>query len=116
MICKRREDCGEEKKWYNLLKLHTSHYRKMIPFRAIVCLLLPLPSACYEAIHHEILDREPIILYIEGQRRRLREGIAEFNHLPVFALNKGQCYFYRSIAAGGGGGDSNPLRDSPALR
>ena len=27
----------------------------------------------YEAIHHQILDSEEIILYIEGQRCRLEE-------------------------------------------
>ena len=36
----------------------------------------------------------------------------------MFALNKGRCYFYHSIAAGGGwrGGVGTSLRDSPALR
>ncbi len=71
------------------------HLRCLFPLR-----LSPFP--CYEAIHHEVLDSEEIILYIEGQHHHLEEK-AQFNHLPVFALNKGQCYFYHSIAAGGGG-------------
>lgn len=57
---------------------------------------------CYEAIHHNILDSVEIILYIEGQRCHLM-GKAQFSHPPVFALSKGQCYFYLSIAAEGGG-------------
>lgn len=32
---------------------------------------------------------------------------------PVFALNKGQCYFYHSMAAEGREGDRNSQRDSP---
>lgn len=35
---------------------------------------------------------------------------------PVFALNKGQCYFYHSMAAERREGDRNSQRDSPALR
>lgn len=63
---------------------------------------LPL-SPCYEAIHHKGLDSEEIILYIEGQRCHLEEK-AQFNHLPIFALNKGQCYFYHSVAVRRGTG------------
>lgn len=70
---------------------------------------------CYEAIHHKILDSEEIILYIEVQRCHLT-GKAQFNHLPVFAPNKGQCYFYSSIAAEEEWGGRKSLRDSPALR
>lgn len=72
---------------------------------------LPL-SPRYEAIHHKALDSEEIILYIEGQCCHL-EKKAQFNHLPIFALNKGQCYFYHSVAVGGKEGDRNSQRDSP---
>lgn len=72
---------------------------------------LPL-SPRYEAIHHKALDGEEIILYIEDQCCHL-EGKAQFNHLPIFALNKGQCYFYHSVAVGGKEGDRNSQRDSP---
>ena len=75
--------------------------RKMVYLYNFCCSLSPLVP-CYEAIHHEKLDSERIILYSEGQHCHLEEK-AQFNHLAMFALNKGQCYFYRSIAAEGGG-------------
>lgn len=89
-----------------------SFKRKMF-YLCIYHCLLPVSLSlcpCYEAIDHEILDSEEIILYIEGQRCHLEEK-AQSNHLPVFAFNKGQCYFYPSIEAEGGG--QEPAEEFP---
>lgn len=60
-----------------------------LPFAVFPRLLVPRN----EAIHHEILDSEGIILYIaDGNTVSLEEE--KPNTVLVFALNKGRGYFY----------------------